>query len=53
MITAMILSWVCFSKDKHFKIESVEYEAKSPRAPPALDDFESENIEYFDQAKAW
>lgn len=44
---------VCRKILRHLKIEKIEYEAKSPRAPPTLDDFESENKEYFDQAQAW
>ena len=44
---------VCRKILRHLKIETTQYESKPPRAPPTLDDFESENIEYFDQVQAW
>ena len=34
-------------------METIEYEAKTPRAPPVIDDFEPDDLEFFDQAQAW
>lgn len=53
MVACITSQLVCAKILKHLKMETVEYEAKTPRAPPVMDGFESDDLEYFDQAQAW
>ena len=53
LVACITSQLVCAKILKHLKMETVEYEAKTPRAPPVMDGFESDDLEYFDQAQAW
>lgn len=51
LVACITSQLVCAKILKHLKMETVDYEAKTPRAPPVMDGFESDDLEYFDQAQ--
>ena len=53
LVACITSPMICRKILKHLKMETIEYEAKTPRAPPVIDDFEPDDLEFFDQARAW